>query len=109
MFRVPHNSLSLKLPALLLLLAAGCTFPLIARAGSKKKKTDATASAVVGPRKFNFDPKKLVWPSPPNIARVQWLDYFAGAKIDYSQQDTAKPKASWMDRLAGGQSQEEKV
>src|SRR5271165_19892 len=106
MFRVHDNLHTLKLPALLLLLVAGCTFPLLAHAGSKKKKPDATTPAVTGPRKFDFDPKKLVWPSPPNIARVQWVDYFAGAKIDYAQQAAAKPKATWMDRLAGGQSEE---
>lgn len=75
----------------------------------KNKKTDTAASHVAGPRKFAFDPKKLAWPSPPNIARVHWLDYFAGMKIDYSTEDTAKPKASWMDRLAGSQPDGEKV
>lgn len=109
MFRVPNISRAIQLPALLLLLAAGCTFPLLAHAGAKKKKPDAAAPAVTGPRKFSFDPKKLVWPSPPNVARVRWMDYFAGAKIEYSQQGTAKPKASWMDRLAGEQSDTEKV
>jgi DNA-binding beta-propeller fold protein YncE len=75
----------------------------------KKKKADNTAAPEVGPRKFPFDPTKLVWPSPPNTARVRWLDYFAGSKIDYSQASAAKPKASWMDRLAGGQSEQEKL
>jgi DNA-binding beta-propeller fold protein YncE len=63
----------------------------------------------VGPRKFPFDPKTLVWPSPPNIARIRWVNYFAGAKIEYTAETTAKPKASWMDRLAGGQPEAEKV
>ena len=74
----------------------------------KKKADDATAQAT-GPRKFPFDPKKLVWPSPPNIARVRWLDYFAGMKIDYTPAEAAKPKASWMDRLAGSQPEDAKV
>jgi DNA-binding beta-propeller fold protein YncE len=39
---------------------------------------------------------------------VHWLDYFAGSKVDYTPAANAKPKASWMDRLAGGQSQDEK-
>jgi sugar lactone lactonase YvrE len=39
---------------------------------------------------------------------VRWLDYFAGSKIDYTPPANAKAKASWMDRLAGGQSQQEK-
>src|SRR5271165_4316757 len=91
--------------AVLLLLALGLAFPFSAIA-DKKKKSDPAPE--MGPRKFGFDPTKLVWPSPPNIGRVHWVDYFAGAKIDYSSAANSKPKATWMDRLAGGQSEEEK-
>jgi len=97
-----------KAIAVVLLLALGAALPFAARA-DKKKKTDATPAADTGPRKFSFDPTKLVWPSPPNIARVHWVDYFAGEKIDYSTTAATKAKASWMDRLAGGQSDQEKV
>ena len=90
----------------LLLLAVALAAPTVA-SGAKKKK-NATTSSETGPRKFAFDPTKLVWPSPPNIGRIHWLDYFAGAKIDYSPTATTKTKASWMDRLAGGQSENEK-
>ncbi len=95
------------LVAALLLVATGIALAPYAHADKKKKKADTTVQPNAGPQKFNFDPKKLAWPSPPNIARVRWLDYFAGQKIDYSAA-AAKPKATWMDRLAGGQSQEEK-
>jgi len=109
MFGFLFNSMRTRKPiALLLLLALGLALPLSANADKKKKKNDTAADTTVGPRKFAFDPLKLAWPSPPNIARVHWLDYFAGAKIDYSTAAAAKPKATWMDRLAGGQSQEEK-
>jgi len=91
----------------LLLLGVAVSMPWAA-AGAKKKKAEPSATAVTGPRKFNFDPTKLVWPSPPNVGRIHWLDYFAGEKIDYVQDATAKPKASWMDRLAGAQSDAEK-
>jgi len=97
-----------KALALLLLLSLGVAFPSSAGADKKKKKDDAAATPDVGPRKFPFDPTKLVWPSPPNIARVRWLDYFAGSKIDYTSAANTKPKATWMDRLAGTQSQQEK-
>jgi DNA-binding beta-propeller fold protein YncE len=97
-----------KAAAMLLLFALGLALPLSAHADKKKKKDAPAATPEVGPKKFPFDPKKLVWPSPPNAARVHWLDYFAGSKIDYSPAATAKPKATWMDRLAGGQSQDEK-
>ena len=98
-----------KLLSLLIALVLGTACAHGVFAAGKKKKTQAAPPTEAGPRKFNFDPTTLVWPSPPNIARVHWVDYFAGEKIDYAQQANAKPKASWMDRLAGGQSDEEKV
>ncbi|MGO9338117.1 MAG: 6-bladed beta-propeller [Terracidiphilus sp.] len=108
MFHFLFNSIRApKLLAVPLLFALVLTLPSSAHA-DKKKKANTTAAPEVGPRKFPFDPTKLVWPSPPNIARVRWLDYFAGSKIDYTPAATAKPKASWMDRLAGGQSDQEK-
>ena len=109
MFRFLFNPMrTRKALAMLLLLALALASPFFARADKKKKKDDAAPAPEVGPRKFPFDPTKLVWPSPPNVGRVHWLDYFAGAKIDYTPAATAKPKATWMDRLAGGQSQGEK-
>jgi sugar lactone lactonase YvrE len=108
MFRFLFNSMRTTKPlAMLLLFALGLALPHSASA-DKKKKADTAAAPDAGPRKFSFDPKKLVWPSPPNIARVRWLDYFAGAKVDYTPAANAKTKASWMDRLAGGESQTEK-
>jgi DNA-binding beta-propeller fold protein YncE len=101
-----NSTLTRKPLAALVLLALGLALPFAAHA-DKKKKTDAAPET--GPRKFPFDPTKLVWPSPPNIARVHWVDYFAGEKIDYAASAQAKPKASWMDRLAGGQSDQEKI
>jgi sugar lactone lactonase YvrE len=95
--------------AAVLLLAIAAAAPFSARADKKKKKAaDTDAADVTGPRKFPFDLTKLVWPSPPNIARVRWVDYFAGEKIDYTPAANSRPKATWMDRLAGGQSDQEK-
>ena len=108
MFRCLFNSNSNRKPfTLLLLFALVLAIPFSAHADKKKKKTPATAS-VTGPRKFPFDPTKLVWPSPPSIGRIHWLDYFAGSKIDYTVSPKTKAKATWMDRLAGEQSQSEK-
>jgi DNA-binding beta-propeller fold protein YncE len=108
MFRFFLNPMRITRPlSVLLLLALAIVLPFFSSAEKNKKTTTATET-VVGPRKFSFDPTKLVWPSPPNIARVRWLDYFAGAKVDYTPAATTKPKSTWMDRLAGGQSQAEK-
>ena len=111
MFRALFNSLCTRKPlAVLLLLALGLALPLSAgAANNKKKKAEPAPAPEAGPHKFPFDPTKLAWPAPPNIARVRWLDYFAGEKIDYTPETTVKPKATWMDRLAGSQSQAEKI
>jgi sugar lactone lactonase YvrE len=108
MFHFLFNSKRIRQPLAVLLLISLSVFSPLSSA-AKKKNAAATPAPEVGPRKFSFDPTKLVWPSPPNIARVHWINYFAGAKIDYTPTATTKAKASWMDRLAGGQSDEEKV
>lgn len=72
----------------------------------KKKKTDTTKEQKAAP-KLEIDTSKLVWPSPPSIARVRYLNYYAGMKIDHTAQPKKK-KQSWMDRLAGAQSENEK-
>jgi DNA-binding beta-propeller fold protein YncE len=107
MLQLPSNSIRFhKLPAFLLLLALALALPHSA-AADKKKKAAPDPAPEVGPRKFPFDPTKLVWPAPPSIGRVHWLDYFAGEKLDLTPAKSAKPKASWMDRIAGTQSQDE--
>jgi DNA-binding beta-propeller fold protein YncE len=70
--------------------------------GSKDKKSKtADGAQPAGPQGEPVDLSKLVWPNPPNIARVRWLNYYAGMKIDYTPAPTTKPKQSWMDRVAG--------
>lgn len=109
MYRFLFNSIRTRNGVAVVMIFALCALaPLSAVAGKKKKAAPANA-AELGPRKFNFDPTKLVWPAPPNIGRIHWLDYFAGERIDYTPSAAAKPKASWMDRLAGGQSDTEKL
>ena len=95
-------------PMAILLLAGLSIAPQYSSAVKKKPAAKGPAQEV-GPRKFPFDPKMLAWPSPPNQVRIHWLDYFAGAKIDYTPLAVTKAKASWMDRLAGGPAEEEKV
>jgi len=86
------------LAALVILLALGLASPIFVY-GGKKKKADATPQAAAP--KPQIDTSKLVWPNPPNIARVRWLNYYAGMKIDYTPPKTTKKKQSWMDRVAG--------
>ncbi len=86
------------LAALVLLVALGLASPVSLY--GKKKKADTTPPPAA-PQGEPVDTSKLVWPNPPAIARVRWLNYFAGMKIDYTPAPTKKPKQSWMDRVAG--------
>ena len=90
--------------ALLLTILFALALP--ATAGDKKKKT-AEAPGQQMPKRVNFDISKIVWPNPPAIARVRFLQQFTGEKIDFSQFDKGKqkPKQGWMDRLAGTKAQ----
>ena len=101
------NSMSKKRAAMALLLALLLASPLSTFADkNKKKKADANA-AQPAEAKPEIDTSKLVWPSPPSIARVRYLSYFAGEKIDTTA-TPKKKKQSWMDRLAGEQGQTER-
>jgi sugar lactone lactonase YvrE len=74
---------------------------------AKKKKPVETTQKKEEPRP-QVDTSKLVWPEAPNLPRIRYTNYFAGMKIDRNVEDK-KPKQSWMDRLAGAQTQDEKV
>lgn len=67
----------------------------------KKKKDTQTPPPVDRNIMDHIDKSKVVWPQPPNIARVRYLDYFAGEKLPDFNAQQAKPKSTWMDRLAG--------
>ena len=89
------------LSAFVFLLVLGLVAPVSMHGSDKKKKKTDTTPAQTGPKGEPLDISKLVWPNPPNIARVKWLNYFAGMKIDYTPPPTTKPKQGWMDRVAG--------
>ncbi len=91
------------LATLVILLALGLALPGSAYGSDKDKKKKKTEDTPPAPEVHGepIDYSKLVWPNPPNIARVRWLNYFAGMKIDRTPAPTKKPKQSWMDRVAG--------
>jgi len=80
----------------LLFCLSVATSPLYA---DKKKKEAAVPPPSVLER---IDYSKLVWPNPPAPTRVKYLNYFCCDK--YVPQGTNK-KASWMDRMAGAETQ----
>ncbi len=92
---VPARNTKLATAALaLLLIASPAAF------ADKKKKDDQPPQKQVSVLDV-IDKSKVVWPQPPMIARVKYLDYFAGEKLPDFNNQPAKPKSSWMDRLAG--------
>ncbi len=92
-----HNSIRrgrgrLALVALLSLVLAS-TSPAIDQ--RKKKGEPEKPTPMVG-----IDIRKIVWPQPPNIARIRYQAYYAGEKLPDFNAKT-KAKGGWMDRVAG--------
>ncbi len=107
-FKADRKSKGNGLAALILLLAVALVSP-AAFGGDKnkdKKKPAAVADNTDPIAKLGIDPTKLVWPNPPNIARVRWLGYYAGMKIDRTAPVAAKKKQGWMDRVAGAKQED---
>jgi DNA-binding beta-propeller fold protein YncE len=101
----------IRIATLVLLVSTGLTLVSpVSVYGADKKKKQAAATQKPAEKKPVQDLSKLVWPQPPEIPRIRYTNYFAGVKFDAGE-DTqkAKPKQTWMDRLAGSQSQDEKV
>lgn len=82
-----------------LAIAAGLLLLATTGAFADKKKSEPAPEAPTDPF-AKVDTSQLVWPQPPAIARLKWLDYFSGEKPEPVVQ-TQKPKKSWMDRMAG--------
>jgi len=86
------------------LIVALMSLPLLA--ASKKAKPTAEP---VAPKRIAIDTRNLVWPQPPELARIRFLDMYTGEKFDPKiLEKPQKQKKNWKDVLAGGQTQEEK-
>jgi len=69
-----------------------------AQASKDKKKKDVAHQ----PQKPLIDTSKLVWPAPPDIARIRYLTLLEGEEKPVEpNRKKAKKKQGWMDRLAG--------
>jgi len=89
----------MRLAALLVGAALILTGP--ASVYGKKKKEEEKAPEKPKPHFLDvLDYSKIVWPNPPAITRVKYLNYFSGEKFK-PPQEQKKVKASWKDRLAG--------
>jgi len=72
--------------------------------GDKKKKQPDPAPAPPPQKSIQelLDYSKIVWPQPPSIARVKYLDFFAAQKAEPPKPTPVKQKISWMEKMAGG-------
>jgi DNA-binding beta-propeller fold protein YncE len=91
---------------LLLVLALTWAAPVAAYGDKKKKKTDTPATPAAPVKIPDFS--NVVFPAPPAITRVKYLDYFSAERPDYTTNKKEKKKVSWMDRMAGTSAQDDK-
>lgn len=90
----------------LALAVAAVLYGIPSQANAKKKKP--RGEQIAGPPTTTFDASRIVWPSPPELPRVEFKAVLMGQKIDWEDlQVPKKPKRSWMDRLAGTQPDEQ--
>ncbi len=71
----------------------------------KKKKKDGTAE--IDAKIKAIDYSYIVWPNPPAIARIRYVNWFSSDKEVRNYKGNAQKKSGWMDRLAGTQSDDE--
>ena len=79
-----------------MLLALVLTAASPAYAGKKKKEEAPKPKPNILEM---LDYSKIVWPNPPAITRIKYLDYFSAEKFVPKTQQ--KQKVAWMDRLSG--------
>src|SRR6266511_3971474 len=77
-----------------------------------KKKKDSEEAAPPPPKQdeIHVDTSKLVWPQPPDIGRIRWVQELKSepkSPEELAQQQKKKKKQGWMDKVAGVQVQEE--
>ena len=72
-----------------------------AAVADKKKPVPQTAEEEAEAAEPKIDTSQLVWPRPPDIARIRWLAQFKGEPAPAAPGVSAKKKQKWMDRLAG--------
>jgi sugar lactone lactonase YvrE len=93
------------LASLILLLAFGLVYAQGAFASDSKKKGAAPAAGKPTPKPIDYS--YIVWPNPPAISRIRYINWWASEKQERNQQGNVQKKSKWMDRLAGTQTQEE--
>jgi sugar lactone lactonase YvrE len=71
----------------------------------KKKKADEKAAKEAKIKAIDYS--YIVWPNPPAIARIRYVNWYSSDKALRNLQGNVQTKSTWMDRLAGTQSSDE--
>ena len=96
-----HSAKSVRIWKMVLVLTALLALVFASPISSYAQKKKAKAAPELQKR-VNFDISKIVWPNPPAIARIKFVQLYTGEKLDFnSPAGPPKPKQGWMDRLAG--------
>lgn len=98
---------TLKLAAAIAVISLIFALPVGLHAQKQKKAGAPPVKLGDQRQKAFFDISKIVWPNPPAIARIKFVDLFTGEKVDSKLFAKEKPKQKWMDRLAGQQTNDE--
>jgi len=95
MLSLETNSMQRRAGAAALAIALSVLF-LTGSAFCDKKKKEAEKPK---PTLMDMlDLSKIVWPNPPAVARIRYMNYFCSQK---PPEGPETKKAKWMDRLAG--------
>jgi DNA-binding beta-propeller fold protein YncE len=103
MLRLSHNSTAKFRRLLTWTLAGLLTLSLAPNVygGKKKKGQGMEIKEETAASEPAIDTSKLVWPRPPDIARIRWLQQFRGERVPAEPLQPVKKRQGWMDRLAG--------
>jgi DNA-binding beta-propeller fold protein YncE len=95
--------------ATLLLTAVTLTasFWSVAANADDKKKKKAEQQADIDAKIKAIDYSYIVWPNPPAIARIKYVNWFSSDKEKRNLQGNVQKKNAWMDRLAGTETNED--
>lgn len=100
-----HNRLQRSWLALAIFAAMLTASPLSMQADQKKKKGDDKAETEAKIKAIDYS--YIVWPNPPAIARIKYVNWYSSDKAVRDVKGNKAKKSAWMDRLAGTQSNEE--
>jgi len=100
-----HTNKKLLRKVFLLLAALAAVSPMALQADKKKKKSETQAE--IDAKIKAIDYSYIVWPNPPAIARIRYINWYTSDKAVRNLQGNAQKKSGWMDRLAGTQSSDE--